>query len=172
MSKSCTCYNKDARQWWKFFLVQKFYGSIVCYSYFLLWLWVVSKASLIMSSWFDSNVDWKRFLDTTRIRQRELQKLHDKLYLKTHEMAREVHYAKRRFPVELWPQVPNRSGTIDCWICEELFGREDKTIQDQCHHCKNVLGSAHEICNWIRRTTSFTPVIGPNIANYDLQHVC
>ena len=34
---------------------------------------------------------------------------------KLHEMAREVYYAKRRFPIYLGQQVPNRSSIVDCW---------------------------------------------------------
>ena len=91
---------------------------------------------------------------------------------KLHEMAREVYYAKRRFPVYLGQQVPNRSNTVECWICEEPFGPEETKVLDHCHHRGNFFGFAHEKCNWLRRTINFTPVIGHNIANYDLHHVC
>ena len=43
---------------------------------------------------------------------------------------------------------------------------------DHCHHRGDFLGFAREKCNWIRRTTNFTPVVGHNIANYDLHQVC
>ena len=91
---------------------------------------------------------------------------------KLHEMAREVYYSKRRFPIYLGQQVPNRSSIVDCWICEEPFGPEDTKVMDHCHHRGDFLGFAHEKGNWIRRTINFTPVIGHNIANYDLHHVC
>ena len=91
---------------------------------------------------------------------------------KLHEMSRKVYYAKRRFPIYLGQQVSKRSSIVDCWICEEPFGPEDTKVLDHCHHRGDFLGFAHEKCNWIRRTINFTPVIGHNIANYDLHHVC
>ena len=53
---------------------------------------------------------------------------------KLHEMAREVYYAKIRFPVYLGQKVSNRSGTVECWICEEPFGPKDTNVLDPCHH--------------------------------------
>ena len=41
-----------------------------------------------------------------------------------------------------------------------------------CHFSGKFLGWAHEKCNLARRTVNFTPVIGNNIQNYDLHHIC
>ena len=84
----------------------------------------------------------------------------------------EVYNAKKLFPVYLGQQVPNRCSTIECWICEETFGLEDKQVFDHCHPCGDFLGFAQEKRNWIRRTINFSPVIGHNIACYGLHHVC
>ena len=91
---------------------------------------------------------------------------------KLNEIAREVYYAKRRFPIYLGQQVPNRSSTVECWICEEPFGPKDTKVLDRCHHRGDFLGFALEKCNRIRCTINLTPVIGHNIARYDLHHVC
>ena len=84
-------------------------------------------------------------------------------------MARKVYYAPRQFPVYLGQQVRNRSSTIVCWICEEPFRHK---ILDHGHHRGDFFGFAHEKCDWIRRTINFSPQIDPNIANYELHHVC
>ena len=55
---------------------------------------------------------------------------------------------------------------------KNFFGPEDTKVLDHCHHRWDFFGFAHEKCNWIRRTINFTPVIGHNTANYDLNHVC
>ena len=91
---------------------------------------------------------------------------------KLQESSQEVYYEKRRFSVTLGQKVSNRSSTDECWICEEPFGCEDTKVLDHCHQRGDFLGFAHEKCNWIRRTINFTPIIGLNIANYDLHHVC
>ena len=43
---------------------------------------------------------------------------------------------------------------------------------DLCQHRRVFLGFVHEMCIWTTRTINFTPVIGHNIANYDVHHVC
>ena len=89
---------------------------------------------------------------------------------KLHEMARSIQ-CKKTIPVYLGQQVPNRCSTIECWICEETFGPEDKQVLDHCHPCGDFLGCAQEKCNWIRRTINFSTVIGHIIAYYDPHHV-
>ena len=91
---------------------------------------------------------------------------------KLHEMTREVYFARGQFPVYLGQKVPNRSGTIECWICEEPFGPKHTKVLDHCHPSGDFLGFADEKCNWIRHTIKFTSIIGHNIANYNLHHVC
>ena len=43
---------------------------------------------------------------------------------------------------------------------------------DHCHFSGQFLGWAHEKCNRARRYVNLTPVVGHNIQNYDLHHIC
>ena len=43
---------------------------------------------------------------------------------------------------------------------------------DHCHFSGKFLGWAHEKCNRARRYVNFIPVVGHNIQNYDLHHIC
>ena len=90
---------------------------------------------------------------------------------KLHEMAREVYYAKRRFPVYLGQQVPNRSSTVvlDFWT----------TFRTRRYKSVGPLPPPRGFpwfCTWEvlldKTTINFTPIISHNIAKYDLHHVC
>ena len=65
-----------------------------------------------------------------------------------------------------------------CWICENDFDENDKKDLDHCHYSGEFLSWAHpqcnplRRCNRLRRTSKFIPVIGHNIQNYDLHHIC
>ena len=48
----------------------------------------------------------------------------------------------------------------------------DEIDLDHCHYSGKFLGWAHEKCNRLRRNINFTPVVGHNIQNYDLHHIC
>ena len=90
-----------------------------------------------------------------------------------HQLAREIYDQKRRFPQFLESQESlNKENTSTCWICCIHFTNEHEKCLDHCHFSGNVLGWAHEKCNLARRTVNFTPVIGHNIQNYDLHHIC
>ena len=66
----------------------------------------------------------------------------------------------------------NKENTSTCWICCIHFTNEHEKCLDHCHFSGKFLGWAHEKCNLARRTVNFTPVIGDNIQNYGLHHVC
>ena len=69
-----------------------------------------------------------------------------------------------------------QNSAAHCWICEEPFNSksvpEESINLDHCHLSGQFLGWAHEKCNRVRRHHNFTPVVGHNIQNYDLQHIC
>ena len=90
-----------------------------------------------------------------------------------HQLAREIYDQKRRFPQFLDSQESlNKENTSTCWICCIHFTNEHEKCLDHCHFSGKFLGWAHEKCNLARRTVNFTPVIGHNIQNYDLLHIC
>ena len=90
-----------------------------------------------------------------------------------HQLAREIYDQKRRFPHFLRGQEWfNKEKTSTCWICCIHFTNEHEKCLDHCHFSGKILGWAHEKCNLARRTVNFAPVIGHNIQNYDLHHIC
>ena len=70
----------------------------------------------------------------------------------------------------------DKNSATHCWICEEPFDIEldpEESIDlDHCHFSSQFLGWAHEKCNRARRYVNFRPVVGHNIQNYDLHHIC
>ena len=62
--------------------------------------------------------------------------------------------------------------TSTYWICCIHYTNEHDKCLDHCHFSGKFLGWSDEKCNLARRTVNFTPVIGHNIQNYDLHHVC
>ena len=94
-----------------------------------------------------------------------------------HSLARDIHERKKQFPFYNGNRrnLDKKSAT-HCWICEEPFDSEldpEESIDlDHCHFSGQFLGWAHEKCNRARRYVNFTPVVGHNIQNYDLHHIC
>ena len=67
-----------------------------------------------------------------------------------------------------------KSAASECWICNEPFDDNDEQSSihlDHCHY-SGQFDWAHEKCNRARTNVNFTPVVGHNIQNYDLHHIC
>ena len=63
----------------------------------------------------------------------------------------------------------------ECWMCNEPFEDNDEQSSidlDHCHYSGQFLGWAHYKCNRARKNVNFTPVVGHNMQNYDLHHIC
>ena len=93
-----------------------------------------------------------------------------------HTLAKDIYKRKRAFPFFRGDrsQYP-KSAASECWICNEAFDDNDEQSSidlDHCHYGGQFLGWAHEKCNRARRNVNFTPVVGHNIQNYDLHHIC
>ena len=94
-----------------------------------------------------------------------------------HDLARDIHKQKNKHPFNRGNRnLLNKRQAKRCWICENDFDVEDdpeSTIDlDHCHFSGKFLGCAHEKCNRARRYVNFIPVVGHNIQNYDLHHIC
>ena len=92
-----------------------------------------------------------------------------------HSLARDIHERKKQFPFYNGSRINlDKNSATHCWICEEPFDSEldpEESIDlDHCHFSGQFLGWAHEKCN--RGRQYFTPVVGRNIQNYDLHHIC
>ena len=57
-------------------------------------------------------------------------------------------------------------------ICKNDFDEIDEKDFDHCQYSGELLGWARPQCNRLRRTSKFIHVIGHNIQNYDLHHIC
>ena len=88
-----------------------------------------------------------------------------------HQLARKIYEEKRRVP-QFQKKSLNTDNTSTCCICCIHFTNEHEKCLDHCHFSGKLLGWTHEKCNLARRTVNFTPVIGHNIKNYDLHHIC
>ena len=93
-----------------------------------------------------------------------------------HTLAKDIYKRKRAFPFFRGDrsQYP-KSAASECWICNEASDDNDEQSSidlDHCHYSGQFLGWAHEKCNRARRNVNFTPVVGHNIQNYDLHHIC
>ena len=96
---------------------------------------------------------------------------------KLHDLARDIHKQKNKQPFYRDNRnLLNKSQSKKCWICENDFNVKDgpeSTIDlDHCHFSGKFLGWAHEKCNRARRYVNFIPVVGHNIQNYNLHHIC
>ena len=94
-----------------------------------------------------------------------------------HSLARDIHERKKKFPFyNVNCRNLDKKSATHCWICEEPFDSEldpEESIDlDHCHFSGQFFGWAHEKCNRARRYVNFTPVVGHNIQNYDLHHIC
>ena len=94
-----------------------------------------------------------------------------------HKLARDIHKQKRKYPLFKGDRRSlDKSQATQCWICEKPFSEvedpENSIDLDHCHYSGKFLGWAHEKCNRARRNINFIPVVGHNIQNYDLHHIC
>ncbi|XP_075250893.1 uncharacterized protein LOC142343091 [Convolutriloba macropyga] len=94
-----------------------------------------------------------------------------------HKLARDIYQQKRKHPFFKGDRRNlGKSNATHFWICEKSFSETEdpeNTIDlDHCHYSGKFLGWAHEKCNRLRRNINFTPVVGHNIQNYDLHHIC
>ena len=59
--------------------------------------------------------------------------------------------------------------------CNEPFEDDDEQLSvdlDHCHYSGQFLGWAHEKRNGALKNVNFTTLVGHNIQNYDLHHIC
>ncbi|PFX30928.1 Schlafen family member 5 [Stylophora pistillata] len=54
-----------------------------------------------------------------------------------------------------------------CWLCGEDFEEGKDKVRDHCHYTGKFRGAAHNSCNLKYQRPKFTPVVLPNLANYD-----
>ena len=69
------------------------------------------------------------------------------------------------------PSGPKES-VNDCWICNKPFEQDQEKVLDHCLYSGNISGWAHSQCNFKRKSKNFAPVIGHNMAGYDIHHIC
>ena len=90
-----------------------------------------------------------------------------------HKLAKDIHEQKRKHPFFRGDRSSlHKDASKQCWICEKEFSETDEKDLDHCHYSGGFLGWAHPQCNRARRNSNFIPVIGHNIQNYDLHHIC
>ena len=91
-----------------------------------------------------------------------------------HQLAKEAHGAKRQHPFYRGDRKNLKKDEANkCWICDRDFDGENAAKDlDHCHYTGNFLGWAHPECNRKRCNSRFVPVVGHNIQNYDLHHLC
>ena len=94
-----------------------------------------------------------------------------------HKLARDIHKQKRKYPFFKGDRrCLDKSRATQCWICEKPFSevehQENLIDLDHCHYRGKFLGWAHEKCNRARRNINLIHVVGHNIQNYDLHHIC
>ena len=92
-------------------------------------------------------------------------------------LARDIPERKKQFPFYKGNcRHLDKNSATHCWICEEPFDSqldpEESIDLNHCHFSGQFLGLARENCNRARRYVNFTPVVGRNIQNYDLLHIC
>ena len=90
-----------------------------------------------------------------------------------HKLAKDIHEQKRKHPFFRGDRSSlHKDASKQCWICENEFSETDEKDLDHCQNSGGFLGWAHPQCNRARRNSNFIPVIGHNIQNYDLHHIC
>ena len=90
-----------------------------------------------------------------------------------HKLANDIHKQKQKHPYFRGDRSKlGKTESVACWICENDFDESDEKDLDHCHYSGEFLGWVHPQCNPLRRTSKFIPVIGHNIQNYDLHHIC
>ena len=60
----------------------------------------------------------------------------------------------------------------DFWICQEHFSESEEKCLDHCHPSGKFLGWTHDKCNLTRRNINYSPVVGHNLQNYNMHHIC
>ena len=97
-----------------------------------------------------------------------------KIFVKVlHKLANDIHKQKQKHPYFRGDRSKlGKTESVACWICETDFDENDEKELDHCHYSGEFMGWAHPQCHRLRRTSKFIPVIGHNIQNYDLHHIC
>ena len=90
-----------------------------------------------------------------------------------HLLARDVYIYKRKVLHYLGDRSQlRREETLTCWICQENFSESEEKCLDHCHSSGKFLGWTHDKCNLARRNINYIPVVGHNLQNYDMHHIC
>ena len=55
----------------------------------------------------------------------------------------------------------------ECWMCNELFTKEDRKVTDHGHTAKKYRGSAHQNCNINLKLAKKVSVIVHNLKGYE-----
>ena len=88
-----------------------------------------------------------------------------------HKLAKNIQACKYPFYRGDRSTLQKRE-TKNCWICESEFLVNEEKDLAHCQYTGNFLGWSHTQCDRARRNSNFIPVIGHNIQNYDLHHIC
>ena len=93
-----------------------------------------------------------------------------------HTLAKDIYRRKRAFPFFRRDHIQYpKCAASKCWIRNKFFDNNDEQSSidlDHCHYGGQFLGWAHEKCNRARRNVNFASVLGHNIQNCDLHHIC
>ena len=90
-----------------------------------------------------------------------------------HLLARNVYIYKRKVPHYLGDRSQLcKEETLTCWICQENFSESKEKFLEHCHSSGKTLGWTHDECNLARRNINYIPVVGHNLQNYDMHHIC
>ena len=88
-------------------------------------------------------------------------------------LARDVHIYKRKVPRYLGDRSQLcKEEILTWWICQENFSESEEKCLDHCHSSGSFLGWPHDRCNLARRNINYIPVVGHNLQNYDMHHIC
>ena len=90
------------------------------------------------------------------------------------KLARDIQKQKRKDSIFKGDRRSlDKSPATQCWICEKPLLDPDNPINlDHCYYSSKFLGWAHEKSNRAKRNINFILVVGHNIQNYDLHHIC
>ena len=103
----------------------------------------------------------------------QLWSIHEKMFQPVASISERDIRSKRRFPHFLWSRESlNKESTSTIWICCLSFTNEHEKCLDHFHFSGKFLGWWHEKCNLAGRKVNFTSVVGRDIQNYNLHHIC
>src|SRR6266536_1392957 len=98
-------------------------------------------------------------------------KFFESLFQEEEEIIKHMKTFKKTDMIMTLAQRDEYNLATKCYLCDDIFTKDNKKVRDHCHVSGKYRGAAHEKCNLQLKLSPEIPVIFHNLKGYDTHHL-